>query len=73
MTTGQYLNKTNIVSVCSANTYEFFMAGLFQPTDRVGFTLSYTDNMDQISIRFNLLSVIQSLTLYIQIGTSVVY
>lgn len=29
--------------------------------------------MDQISIRFNLLSVIQEVTLYVQIGTATVY
>jgi hypothetical protein len=49
------------------------MAGLFQPTDRVGFTLSFAENMDQINIRFNLLSVIQTVTLYVQIGTTIVY
>jgi hypothetical protein len=74
-TTGQIFNKTNIVAVCQTNTYEFFMAGLFQPTDRVGLTLSYKDNenIDQIIIRFNLLSVIQNVTLYIQIGNDIVY
>jgi len=44
------------------------MAGLFQVGDQIGVTLSYTDKIDQIFIKLNVLSVVSDLSVNIAIN-----
>lgn len=73
MDTGASLSKSNLVAVCKQESYEFFMAGLFKSTDVVGFSVSYTDKVDQIAVKFNLLSVISDMTIFVAVGEDVIF
>lgn len=66
--TGVPLNVTKVVEICKANSFENFMAGLFRITEVVGLNYYYTNNIDQIQIKFNFMSVISSVSLVIDIN-----
>lgn len=66
--TGVALNVTKIVEVCKSNSFEIFMVGLFKITEVIGLSYSYTNNIDQIQVKFNFMAVISSVTLCIDIN-----
>jgi hypothetical protein len=59
------INK--VLRVCQENSYEMFMAGPFKRTNIVGLNYDFRDPIDQIQIKFNFMSMVQDMGVYLDI------
>lgn len=65
-----------ITSACQASntrSYEYFLAGLFKSTDIVELSFTQTNPTDQIQIKFNFASMVQSMKLFITLNDNEIY
>jgi hypothetical protein len=60
------INK--VIQVCQDNSYEMFMAGPFKRTNIVGLNYRLVDPIDQIQIKFNFMSFVQDMGVYVDIN-----
>jgi hypothetical protein len=67
------IGVNKVLEICKANTYELFMAGPFKDTNSVGINYQFVDPIDQIQIKFNFMSLVQDMTLYIDINDQSVF
>jgi hypothetical protein len=61
----------DIVNICSnatGNSYQFQMLGLFGINDDINYQVSFTDTFSYITLKFNLLLLVNSVTLYVKLG-----
>lgn len=63
---GTSLSEGRIVHVCQIDTYEMLMGGLFTVNEKVGLRYTFTDNIDKIQIRLNLISIIKDITFVVE-------
>jgi hypothetical protein len=74
--TNDTLNSSSVASICQSTTgiaYEFVTSGLFQASDVINLYYYRVDPIDQIQVKFNLLSIAQSMTVYVTINSQQVY
>jgi len=62
------LTTGNTVSICYPNSYNFGMLGLFGKNDKLNLELVYTNQMNYITVKFNLLLLVNMVSLEIDIG-----
>jgi hypothetical protein len=63
---GTSLPSGKVLHVCKADTYEMLMGGLFTVHDKIGLKYKFVDNIDQIQVRLNLISIIKDITFVIE-------
>jgi hypothetical protein len=71
--TGTNIGPNKLLEICKENTYEFFIAGPFKDTNTIGLNYDYTDPIDQIQIKFNFMSLVQDVTLYVEVNDVVAF
>ncbi len=60
------INK--VLRVCQTNSYELLMAGPFKNTNIVGLNYNFIDPIDEIQIKFNFMSFVQDMGVYLDIN-----
>lgn len=67
------LSIDEMCSVCKTSIYEFLTAGLFKATQIISLDFIRVDPIDQIQIKFNFASVVQSMKLYITLNDNKIF
>lgn len=62
------LTTSNTVSICYTNSYNFGMVGLFGKDDKLNIQLTYANQMNYLTLKFNLLLLVNKVSLEIDIG-----
>jgi hypothetical protein len=62
------LTTGNTVSICYTNNYNYGMIGLFGKDDKLNINLVYTNQMSYITLKFNLLLLVNHVSLEVDLG-----
>ncbi len=62
------LTTGNTVTICYTNSYNFGMIGLFGKEDKLNIDLVYTNQMNYITLKFNLLLLVNHVSLDVDLG-----
>lgn len=68
--TGSPLLYSDMVDICTANQYSFSMMGLFTSSDEIILPLTYTEVMQEFTLKFNLLFLLNLSTLTVTFKSS---
>jgi len=67
------LDISSIVSICKLSTYDISVAGVFTPTQVINLQFYRTDPIDQIQIKLNFVSLVESIAFYITLNDNVLF
>lgn len=57
------LTTANTVSICNTNSFNFGMVGLFGKDDKINIQLTYANQMNYLTLKFNLLLLVNYVSL----------
>jgi hypothetical protein len=68
--TGASLTYSDTVAICTSNTYAFQMLGMFASSDEIILPLAYTETMQEFTLKFNLLLLVNQSKLTVTFKSS---
>ena len=70
---GTEILANKVIQVCQTNSYEMLMAGPFERTNIIGLNYQFVDPIDQMQIKFNFMSFVQDMGVFIEINGESVF